>query len=178
MTFLEKLDLMMNARGLNKRQLSILSGVPYTTIDGYYKRGYENAKIANVRKIAKALGVSLNFLLEEEQDQTESPGTAEAIPGDQDEIAIMNFLSTLSPDQEVYPPLLPPYLRHSDETGGRRRQRQSGPHRPRLRQDVEALRRHPLRRSPPHHRRDLKNVLLQTNYRHISKYPLIFKGNS
>lgn len=100
MTFLEKLDLMMNARGLNKRQLSILSGVPYTTIDGYYKRGYENAKIANVRRIAKALGVSLNFLLEEEQDQTESPGTAEAIPGDQDESVIMNFVGELSEDQQ------------------------------------------------------------------------------
>ena len=48
MNFLEKLDMLMAAQGLNKRKLSHLSGVPYTTIDGFYKRGYENAQLSNL----------------------------------------------------------------------------------------------------------------------------------
>lgn len=66
MTFLQKLDLLMAERHINKPKLAELSGVPYTTIDGFYKKGYSNAKISNVRKIAKALGTSLDYLFEEE----------------------------------------------------------------------------------------------------------------
>ena len=65
MTFLEKLDLLMEASGINKHKLSIMSGVPYTTIDAFYKKGYENAKISTIRKIAKALGCSLDYLIED-----------------------------------------------------------------------------------------------------------------
>ena len=65
MNFLEKLDLMMETSSLNKHKLSILSGVPYTTIDGFYKKGYENAKISTIKKIAQALGCSLDYLIDD-----------------------------------------------------------------------------------------------------------------
>lgn len=65
MNFLEKLDYQMNCLGINKRNLSIMSDVPYTTIDGFYKKGYENAKISTIRKIAKALDVSLDYLIDD-----------------------------------------------------------------------------------------------------------------
>lgn len=65
MNFLEKLDFEMDSIGINKNKLSQLSGVPYTTIDGFYKKGYENAKISTIRKIAKTLGVSLDYLIED-----------------------------------------------------------------------------------------------------------------
>ena len=42
-----------------------MSDVPYTTIDGFYKKGYENAKISTIRKIAKALDVSLDYLIDD-----------------------------------------------------------------------------------------------------------------
>lgn len=63
MDFLDMLNQLMKEKGLNKSTLSQLSGVPYTTIDGFYKKGYENAKISTVRKIASALDVSLDYLV-------------------------------------------------------------------------------------------------------------------
>lgn len=77
MMFLEKLDMLMNQKGINKRKLSALSDVPYTTIDAFYKKGYENAKISTIRKIAKALDVSLDFLIE---DRPASAVTSAASP--------------------------------------------------------------------------------------------------
>ena len=65
MNFLERLDALMAAQHLNKSTLSQLSGVPYTTIDGLYKKGYENAKLTTLRKLSTALGVSLNDLVGE-----------------------------------------------------------------------------------------------------------------
>ena len=63
MNFLEKLDFMMNKLGINKRGLSEISGVPYTTIDTFYKKGYENTKLSTVRKLAESLDVSMDYLL-------------------------------------------------------------------------------------------------------------------
>ena len=65
MNFLEKLDLLMSEMSINKSKLSQLSGVPYTTIDGFYKKGYENTKISTIRKIASALNVSLDYLVDD-----------------------------------------------------------------------------------------------------------------
>lgn len=63
MTFLEKIDFMMNKLGINKNILSQMSGVPYTTIDAFYKKGYGNTKMSTIRKIASALDVSLDYLI-------------------------------------------------------------------------------------------------------------------
>lgn len=72
MTFTEKLDLLMAEKHINKPRLAELSGVPYTTIDGFYKKGYENAKLSNLRKLAHALGASLDYLVEEDGGAADS----------------------------------------------------------------------------------------------------------
>lgn len=38
MNFTEKLDSLMREKGINKSTLSKESGIPYTTIDGFYKK--------------------------------------------------------------------------------------------------------------------------------------------
>ncbi len=63
MDFLDKLDFMMNKLGINKSKLSAISGVPYTTIDTFYKKGYENTKLSTVKKLSEALDVSMDYLL-------------------------------------------------------------------------------------------------------------------
>lgn len=63
MTFLDKLNYLMEKRSINKNVLSQLSGIPYTTIDGLYKKGYENTKLSTIRKLARALDVSLDYLM-------------------------------------------------------------------------------------------------------------------
>ncbi len=70
MTFLEKLDFLMAEKRINKPRLSELSGVPYTTIDGFYKKGYSNAKLGNLRKIAAALGTTLDYLVEDDEGES------------------------------------------------------------------------------------------------------------
>ena len=66
MTFLEKLDYLMEKDGLNKSSLSRESGIPYTTIDGWYKKGYESAKISSLKKLSSFFDVSLDYLVMDE----------------------------------------------------------------------------------------------------------------
>ena len=60
--FLKIFDKLLQENGLNKRQFSIKSGIPYTTIDGFYKKGYENIRLTTLRKIADYFNVSLDYL--------------------------------------------------------------------------------------------------------------------
>ena len=67
MTFLDKLDWLMAEHGLNKRTFSMKSGIPYTTIDGFWKKGYENAKVSTLKKVAQYFNVTLDFLIYDEE---------------------------------------------------------------------------------------------------------------
>ena len=74
MTFLEKIEMLMVERNLNKRQLSIRSGIPYSTIDNLWKKGYENIKLSTLKALSSYFGVSLDFLC---RDNIEDPRVSE-----------------------------------------------------------------------------------------------------
>ena len=61
--FLEILTKLMVDRKINKRKLSIESGIPYTTIDRFYKIGYDNIKLSTLLKLANYFNVSLDYLI-------------------------------------------------------------------------------------------------------------------
>lgn len=61
--FLVNLDRLMKARNINKNVLARESGVPYTTIDGFYKKGCDNVKLSTLTKLAEYFGVSLDYLI-------------------------------------------------------------------------------------------------------------------
>lgn len=61
MNFLEKLNYLMQENGLNKHSLSKACGIPYTTIDGWYKKGYDGLKLSTVKKLASFFGTTLDF---------------------------------------------------------------------------------------------------------------------
>lgn len=61
MNFLEKLDYMMEKNHLNRSTLAKVSGIPYTTIDGWYKRGYDGVRLASLRRLAEYFGTTLDF---------------------------------------------------------------------------------------------------------------------
>lgn len=63
MNFLDKLDYLIERENIKKSTLSKESGVPYTTIDGFYKKGYQNAKLQTIQKIAKYFDVTLDYLI-------------------------------------------------------------------------------------------------------------------
>lgn len=72
----EKLDLLMKERNINKAELSRVSGVPYTTIDGFYKKGSDNAKLSTLKKLCSYFGCSLDYLADD--SITEQPTTLAA----------------------------------------------------------------------------------------------------
>ena len=61
----EKLDLLMKERNINKAELARASGIPYTTIDGFYKKGSENAKLSTLKKLCAYFNCSLDFLADD-----------------------------------------------------------------------------------------------------------------
>lgn len=66
MDFLEKLNLLMAQNNYNKNSLSKASGIPYTTIDNWYKRGYDNLQLPTVKKLCSFFHTSLDFWLKED----------------------------------------------------------------------------------------------------------------
>ena len=63
MDFLEKVNLLMQERKLNKHTLSEACGIPYTTIDAWFKKGYEGAKVSTIIKLADYFSVELDYLV-------------------------------------------------------------------------------------------------------------------
>jgi len=61
--FLDMLETLMKERKLNKNSLAKESGIPYTTIDGFYKKGCDNIKLSTLTRLASFFGVSLDYLI-------------------------------------------------------------------------------------------------------------------
>ena len=77
MSFTDRLEYLMNRNGIkNKSELARISGIPYTTIDGFYKKGSDNIKLSTLRKLSKCLHCSLDYLTEE--SETIEPSTLAA----------------------------------------------------------------------------------------------------
>lgn len=76
MTFLQKLDFLMERDGLTHTTLSQRSGIPYTTILNWYKRGYEGLKLATVKKLAEFFGTTLDFFIRDDVSDPDFGKTA------------------------------------------------------------------------------------------------------
>ena len=63
--FTDMLDELMKKKGVNKSTLSKESGIPYTTIDGWYKKGNEDIRLSTLRKLCAYFDVSLDYIMEE-----------------------------------------------------------------------------------------------------------------
>lgn len=64
-SFIDKLNYLMQENGLNKNTLSKSSGIPYTTIDGWYKKGYEGLKLTTIKKLSSALNVDIGYWVDD-----------------------------------------------------------------------------------------------------------------
>ena len=65
MTFLDKLDALMRERNISRRKLAIEADIPYSTVVGFYEKGYDNIKLSTLKKLAKYLRVSIDFLCDD-----------------------------------------------------------------------------------------------------------------
>ena len=68
MNFLEKLDYLCELNKISRRQFSLKSGVPYTTIDGLYKRGYEGMRLSTLVSICDFFKVTMDSLARDGED--------------------------------------------------------------------------------------------------------------
>lgn len=64
--FLDKLNFLMREKKINKHILAMESGIPYTTIDSFYKKGYENTKLSTLIKLCEYFNVSLDYLMKDD----------------------------------------------------------------------------------------------------------------
>jgi len=68
MSFIDKLDALMAEKGINKSILSRESGIPYTTIAGFYTKGTDNVKLSTLRKLSSYFGCTIDYLADDENE--------------------------------------------------------------------------------------------------------------
>lgn len=56
---------------LNKKKLSEQSGIPYTTIVGWYKRGYSSMTLVTFKKICDYFGVTMDCMARDDINEIE-----------------------------------------------------------------------------------------------------------
>jgi len=71
-----RLKELMRTKGLSKRKLSMLSGVERFTISNLLKG--KDCRLSTLRKIAKALGVKVSDLIEDEVEEEPHPSPQRA----------------------------------------------------------------------------------------------------
>lgn len=107
MDFLEKLDYLMDRDGLNKSTLSKACDIPYTTIDGWYKKGYEGLKLTTLRKLASFFGTTLDFWASDEplgiteiDDELRQLARLYSLLSDKDKDLVKRMVNALSEKNE------------------------------------------------------------------------------
>ena len=63
----EKLDSLLKEKGINRREFSIRSGIPYSTISNMYDRGSEDLRLSTLVKIADFFSISVDELIEHDK---------------------------------------------------------------------------------------------------------------
>ena len=63
MDFLDRLRSLMGKNNDNNSTLAKKSGIPYTTIDGLFKRGWEKAQISTIQRICDYYGISIDYMV-------------------------------------------------------------------------------------------------------------------
>lgn len=94
MNLLEKIDYLIKENDLNKRKLSINANIPYSTVDGFYKQGFENIRLTTFRKLCDYFGVTMDSMAHDEKDieYTSDEAPAALKPSERNLLNIYNEL--------------------------------------------------------------------------------------
>lgn len=68
MTVLEKIELLMTEKNLNKRQLSMDSKIPYSTISNLWVRGSDSMRLPTFRAICDYFKVTMDSMAYDENE--------------------------------------------------------------------------------------------------------------
>jgi SOS-response transcriptional repressor LexA len=61
--FLQTITHLLEEKGISKSELARQSGIPYTTIDGWYKKSFDGVRLETLQKLANFFDVSIDFLV-------------------------------------------------------------------------------------------------------------------
>lgn len=61
--FLDRLNSILKNRNMNRKELSQISNIKYSTIDTWYNRSADNIKLSTLLKLTNALNCSLDYLV-------------------------------------------------------------------------------------------------------------------
>lgn len=67
MNMIEKIQEMMSEKKLTKADVAKGAEIPYTTLDGLFKKKFENTRFPTLRKIALFFDVSMEYLVVDEE---------------------------------------------------------------------------------------------------------------
>lgn len=103
MTFLQKLDMLLKEHDLNKRKLSELCGIPYTTIMNWYKRGYDNMSLSTFKILCTYFGVTMDYLSRDEitEIQYYDPNHPQMYISTEEEYLVSHYRKADSLDREL-----------------------------------------------------------------------------
>lgn len=69
MNLLEKLDMLKARTGDNNHTLAEKANIPYTTIDGLYKKGYKGMRLTTLEALCNYFNVPLDFLAKDDGEK-------------------------------------------------------------------------------------------------------------
>lgn len=99
MTMIEKIEKMKVEKGDTNASLARNAGIPYTTIDGLYKKGTEKAKHPTLQKLCTYFNCSLDYLVKDEIADSQH-GKGEAYYLTEDEAFMMDKYRKLDESQK------------------------------------------------------------------------------
>lgn len=91
MNLLEKIDFLVKENSLNKRKLSINADIPYSTIDGLYKVGYENMRLPTFRKLCDYFNVTMDSMAYDDREIEYKSDISPAALSREEQDLIWNF---------------------------------------------------------------------------------------
>lgn len=69
MKLTDKLDLLIDEKGINRAILSKEADIPYSTIANFYEKGTDNVKLSTLKKLAKYFQVSLDYIADDDVEE-------------------------------------------------------------------------------------------------------------
>ena len=66
MGMIEKIELLMRERNIDQPSLARSTDIPYTTIDGLWKKGTENMKRSTLLKLARYFDCTIDYLADDD----------------------------------------------------------------------------------------------------------------
>jgi len=97
---IEKIKTLMNERGLNKADVSKGAEIPYTTIDGLFKKGYENTRYPTLRKLSVFFDVSMEYLITDDEENRDA-GKISFMDVTPEELNLLNLWRKLPRDEQM-----------------------------------------------------------------------------